>query len=211
MKRTVKRNHLAEWRRHRGLSQEQLAEAAHTSKATISRLEAGKRGLSQKWLEVLAPPLDTTPAGLLSPPAGARDRPAVPSLPLIDTVQAGRWSEVVDPYAIGDAKAWIPVTRKYGPRAFALEIDGPSMLPDYHDKDIILVDPDVEPRPGDDVVARLEEENTATFKRLRVKGYDNRGKPIVELVPLNPDWPVLTLKKGGRVVGVAMDLIRRLR
>src|SRR5471030_524440 len=210
MKRTTKRNHLAAWRRARELSQEQLAELADTSKATISRLEAGKRGLSQKWLEILAPILDATPSQLLEPPEAASIKITGPTVPLIDTVRAGHWNEVADPYSKGDAKTKIPRLRPYGPRAFALELDGPSMEPEYHDKDIIVVDPDIEAQPGDDVVARIDDENLATFKRLRIKGYDGRGKPEIELVPLNPNWPVLTMKKSGRIVGVAVDLIRRL-
>jgi len=215
MKRLAKRNHLSDWRKFRGLKQEQLAEAAGTTKATISRIEAGKVGLSQKWLETLAPLLDTTPAGLLTPPAAASEsadtirRDAF--VPLIDSVRAGRWTEVVDAYPKGHEDQLIPVLRKYGPRAFALRLKGPSMRPDYHEDDIVVFDPDIEARPGDDVVARQDEDNEATFKRLRIKGYDTKGKPQIELVPLNPDWPVLTLKKGGRIVAPAVDLIRRLR
>lgn len=213
MKSTTARNYLAEWRKHRNLTQDQVASRAKTSKPTISRLESGERGLSKKWLDRLAPILDTTPAGLLVHPReveAATDERAN-RVPLIDSVRAGSWADVIDPYAKGDAKAWIPVLRRHGPRAFALELDGPSMLPDYHDKDVIIVDPDVPYKPGDDVVAKQEDENVATFKRLRIKGYDTKGRPQIELVPLNPDWPTITLKKGGRIVGPAVDLFRRLR
>lgn len=213
MKRPIKRNHLGEWRQYRKLSQDQLAEAAGTSKATISRLEGGQRGLSQKWLETLAPLLNATPALLLESPTAVRatalEIPRGAFVPLIDSVRAGRWTEVADPRDDGDQL--IPVLRRYGPRAFALELVGPSMLPDYREKDIVVFDPDIEARPGDDVVARLEDENEATFKRLRIKGYDQKGVPQIELVPLNPDWPVLSLRKGGRIVAPAVDLIRRLR
>jgi SOS-response transcriptional repressor LexA len=212
VKRTTKRNHLGEWRRHRRFSQETLADAAGTSKATISRLEAGKRGLSQKWLETLGPILDATPAQLLEEPGAARRSADMRSVPLIDSVQAGHWTEVADPYAKGDAEASVPVMRHVGPRAFALRIEGNSMEPDFRDGDIIVVDPDVQPQPGRYVVARIEEENAATFKRYREKGRDSRGRAIVELVPLNPDWPVLSIanSKGGSIVGVAVEHHRSL-
>lgn len=213
MKSTVKPNHLAEWRKHRTLTQEEVADRLHTSKATVSRLEGDKRGLSKKWLDRLGAIYDATPAELLGPPeaaeATAEDRSN--RVPLIDSVRAGNWNDVTDPYSKGDARRWIPVLLKHGPRAFALVVDGPSMLPEYHDKDVIVVDPDVVPKPGDDVIAKQEDENTATFKRLRIKSYDSRGRPMIELVPLNPDWPVMTLKKGGRIVGVAVELVRSLR
>ncbi len=211
MKRAQKRNYLGEWRKFREFTQEELATLAKTSKATISRLESGDRGLSQRWLETLAPVLDAKPADLLAAPTGPHAPPAGLAVPLIDSIQAGRWTEVTDPYPPGDGKGWVPVQRRYGPRAFALTLEGPSMEPEYQEGDVIVVDPDVEARPGDDVVARIDGENAATFKRMRVKSYDGRGRPIVELVPLNPDWPVLTMKKGGRIVGPAVDLFRRLR
>jgi transcriptional regulator with XRE-family HTH domain len=40
------RHYLKEWRLHRGLSQEQLAEALGTSKGEVSRYERGERTLS---------------------------------------------------------------------------------------------------------------------------------------------------------------------
>src|SRR3954467_4490243 len=106
MRRPQKLNHLIEWREAKKLSQEQLAEAIGTSKATISRLEGGQRGLSQKWLEKLAVALDCQPGQLLASPDAA-NRPTGPTVPLIDTVQASNWGLVADPYAKGDAAEWI--------------------------------------------------------------------------------------------------------
>ena len=47
------------------MTQEQLAEAVGTTKAVISNIENGERGLSHKWLLRLAPALGTTPGFLL--------------------------------------------------------------------------------------------------------------------------------------------------
>lgn len=210
MKPRAKRNHLSEWRRYRGMTQEQLAEAVDSTKATISRLEAGKRGLSQKWLERLAPALDVKAAELLEAPGAGGKMPTPRMVPLINSVQAGHWTEIAESLPKGDDIHWVPAPAHVGPRAFGLEIDGPSMLPDFRPKDIIIVDPDRQADPGDFVVACVDDENVATFKRLRIKGHDPRGRPVAELVPLNPDWPTLTMKKGGKIVGVATDLIRRL-
>jgi SOS-response transcriptional repressor LexA len=210
MKRPTPRNYLKDWRQHRRLSQPQLADAVGTSTATISRLEAGQRGLSQKWLERLAPVLQCSAPQLLGSPQAASSM-AAGVVPLIDSIRASSWADVADPYPKGEGAKWLPVQRKYGPRAFALRIQGPSMRPNYEDGDVIVVDPDVEARPGDDVVARLEDTNEATFKRLRIKSYDAKGRPVVELVPLNPDWPVLTLRRSGRIIGPAIDLFRKIR
>jgi transcriptional regulator with XRE-family HTH domain len=58
-------NHLAAWRAFRHLTQAELAEKVDTTKAVISNLETGARGLSDKWLRRLAPALGTTPGMLL--------------------------------------------------------------------------------------------------------------------------------------------------
>lgn len=211
MKSKVKRNYLSEWRRHRHLTQDGLAAAAGTTKATISRLESGQRGLSQKWLERLAPALSAKPAELLDDPKAVRPATdTVRTVPLLNTIQAGRWHPVTDGGSRSEDYPQIPLPQRAGPRSFALTVSGPSMEPDFRARDVIIVDPDLQPQPGDFVVATIEDENEATFKRLRIKGADSKGRPIIELVPLNLDWPVLSLKNG-RIVGVAVDLIRRLR
>jgi transcriptional regulator with XRE-family HTH domain len=58
-------NNLQAWRRFRGLTQAQLAEAVGTTPGMITHLESGERHLSAKWLRRLAPPLGTTPGFLL--------------------------------------------------------------------------------------------------------------------------------------------------
>ncbi|MDB5479465.1 MAG: hypothetical protein JWO83_518 [Caulobacteraceae bacterium] len=65
MARTREPNFLRAWREYRGMTQAKLAEAVDTTGAVISLLEAGERGLSDRWLRRLAPVLNTTPGHLL--------------------------------------------------------------------------------------------------------------------------------------------------
>lgn len=60
-------NHLKAWRKHRRMTQQQLADAIAppTTKQVIQAIESGARGLSDKWLRRLAPALQTTPGFLL--------------------------------------------------------------------------------------------------------------------------------------------------
>lgn len=58
-------NNLRAWREWRKLTQEQLADAIDTTPAVVSLLESGKRRLSLKWLQRLAPALKTTPGFIL--------------------------------------------------------------------------------------------------------------------------------------------------
>lgn len=54
-------HHLREWREYRQMTQEDLAQRVRpaTNASVISLLESGGRGLSNKWLERLAPALGT--------------------------------------------------------------------------------------------------------------------------------------------------------
>lgn len=60
------RLYLREWREHRGLSQERLAEAIGTTAATISRIENRKQNWDQEFLKSAATALQCTPADLLN-------------------------------------------------------------------------------------------------------------------------------------------------
>ena len=57
--------YLKEWRKHRQLSQQKLADRIGTSKGYISDLERGKRRYNQDLLEALAYALMCEPADLL--------------------------------------------------------------------------------------------------------------------------------------------------
>jgi transcriptional regulator with XRE-family HTH domain len=63
--RARRRTFFKEWRVHRGLSQEQLADRLETSVASISRIEKGSQPYTQDVLEALAEALMTDPASLL--------------------------------------------------------------------------------------------------------------------------------------------------
>ena len=96
--------------------------------------------------------------------------------------------------------------------AFALKIEGHSMAPEFQSGDVIVVDPEVQMRPGDIVLAELDNEERATFKRCKGRGVDAGGGEFVELTPLNSDYPVLRLDSShpGKIIAI-MTEHRRLR
>ncbi len=61
-----RRHFVREWRKFRGLTQEQLAERLNTTKANISRIENLRQGYTQDFLEACADVLKTEPALLLT-------------------------------------------------------------------------------------------------------------------------------------------------
>ena len=111
-------------------------------------------------------------------------------IPLISCVQAGMWAEIVDTYHPGDAGDWLLTDLDLSEHAFALEVKGESMLPEFRPGDRIIIDPQISPQPGDFVVAKNGEE-AATFKKYRPRGVGANGELVFELVPLNDDYPTL--------------------
>jgi transcriptional regulator with XRE-family HTH domain len=57
--------YIKQWREHRGLNQEQLAERLEMTQSHLSMLENGKRGYTQETLEAVAHALQTDVASLL--------------------------------------------------------------------------------------------------------------------------------------------------
>lgn len=96
---------------------------------------------------------------------------------------------------------------------FALRIEGDSMEPDFKEGDIIIVDPELEPIPGEFVVAK-NGNNEATFKKYRPTFTDLTGRQHYELVPLNDDYPTINSSdRPLKIIGVMIEhrIYRRKR
>ena len=111
-------------------------------------------------------------------------------VPLISAIQAGMWTEVQDNFEPGDAEDWLMTDTALSRHAFALQIKGNSMLPEFSPGDRVIIDPDVCPSPGDFVAAKNGDQE-ATFKKYRPRGVDAQGNTVFELVPLNDDFPAM--------------------
>jgi len=181
-----------------GLTQAELARACRISTASVNNWFSGEtKTLKGKNLVAAAARLGVNPMWLsgdggpmrtAAQADNASEGPVVHGLvPLISSVQAGTWSEIVDAFQPGDADEWLPCPVRHGPHTFCLVVEGESMRnpgtkPSYDPGDIIFVDPDVPPRPGDRVVVRLESQTAATFKQY----LEEDGRKLLKA--LNPDW-----------------------
>lgn len=181
-------------RKARGWKILELATRVDSDVGNISRLERGKQGYSDEMLRKLASALGCTVADFFSSGGDQSNVAAVPlgtrRIPLISCVQAGAMTEAVDPYALGDASEWMLTDLDLSQNAFALRIKGDSMLPEFREGDTVIIDPAVQPLPGDYVVAK-NGENEATFKKYRPRGVNEQGQQVFELVPLNEDYPAM--------------------
>lgn len=122
-------------------------------------------------------------------------------VPLISWVQAGEWQAIDDPLEPGEGHEMIECYSPVGPNSFALRVCGDSMTnphgtPTFPDGTIIIVDPGTQARSGMFVIARLEEDEEATFKQMVV----DAGQTYLK--PLNPRYPIIAVDRPMRVCGV---------
>jgi len=198
-----------ERRKALGLTLEKVAnEIPDYDAGNLSRFERNVSSLQLEKLDALAAALRTTPAELFA----LRAEEAQPHynvvpheltgrrIPVISWVQAGAWTGLVDNFAPGQADEWITPEEPMGSRAYALRVRGDSMsnpsgLPTFPEGIVILVEPEVEAKPGDFVVVRFGDDE-ATFKKL------TRESGRFYLTPLNPRYPVVELPLDAIFCGV---------
>lgn len=144
-------------------------------------------------------------AELIGGAANTEDGPAIGrKVPLISSVEAGAFREYVDNYQPGDGDTEliatsVPVKR----HTFALRVSGDSMEPEFQAGMILIIEPEMDPEPGDYVVAKNGDDET-TFKQLVRDGADWYLKPV------NPRYPIKPLGNA-KIIGVLRAVEKRYR
>ncbi len=125
---------------------------------------------------------------------------------MISYVQAGNWREMCEQATAFDGNVeYVTASVDIGTCGFGLWLRGDSMLPQFKEGDLIIVDPDEAPQPGDYVVAK-NGSNEATFKKYRPRGIDENGQEVFELVPLNDDYPTMhSDRQPIQIIGVMVE------
>ncbi|WMN15378.1 S24 family peptidase [Pseudomonas piscis] len=123
-------------------------------------------------------------------------------VPLISWVQAGAWCE--SNFEQHDGESWLSCPVPISSSGYALKVLGDSMTNpgpgrSYPTGCIIFVDPEVETKTGDRVIARVPRTNEATFKIL----VEDAGRQFLR--PINPQYPIIDITEEthicGKVVG----------
>ncbi len=173
-------------RKELGLTQYQLADLVGIAQTAIQRLEKGDTK-NPRDIESLATALQCTPEFLRFGISDNKNSNIAPgptlkaAVPLISWVQAGAWSDITEIKAYDAERYLCPV--KCSDLTFALKVQGVSMEPKFFDGDLIFVDPEAECIHGSYVVARLDDDNQATFKQLIIES----GHKFLKAA--NPNWP----------------------
>lgn len=177
---------IKERRKELKLTQVQLSEMVGIAQQSLQKIENGTTK-SPRNIQALADALDCAPEFLQFGIGGGENSNVAPgptlkaAVPLISWVQAGAWSEISEIKAYDAERYLCPV--KCSDLTFALKVQGVSMEPKFYDGDLIFVDPEAECIHGSYVVARLDDNNEATFKQLIIES----GQKFLKAA--NPNWP----------------------
>lgn len=119
-------------------------------------------------------------------------------LPIINEVQAGQFTEIGD----NQFDEYEPAHHKDG--TYWLRVKGDSMTPDFVQGDLILVGRERVASTGNYVVALLENDPKATFKKYR-ECFEN-GERYHELIALNSFYPPIDSRiKPFEIIGVVLE------
>lgn len=208
-------------RKHAQLTQIDLANRVGIDQATVSGLERGRYqrssytasiakvcGVSAIWLEAgTGTMLQGVGDQSLDDLESSNIEPALaPSrsfeYPEISWVQAGSPVEAIEHSNLASCQTYTSDVWA-GDDGFWLRVVGSSMTSQsgisFPEGMLILVAPDIEPRPGQFVVARMVESNEATFKQLV------RDAGDFYLRPLNPTYPAKLMDSTWEIVGTVVD------
>jgi SOS-response transcriptional repressor LexA len=187
------------------LSEDEFATALGVTRSAVQQWERENgTAPSRKRQAAVARLLGLTVAQLMSGDANTAAGPAIRgAVPLLSDVQAGAFKMYVDNLSPPDDLELVPTSVPVNRHTFALRVTGDSMEPEFHEGMIIIVEPDMEPQPGDYVIARNGAEET-TFKQLVKDG------GVWYLKPLNERWPIKPLGKS-KIVGVVRAVEKRFR
>jgi len=185
-----------------GITQRELAQHIGVSQSTINNILAGTQ---PKRLDVLSnfaqyyqvdlsdiwPQAPTKKTDHNQPTASQ-----IKKVPILTYIQAGQFRDRAVPPYPGQAEDFIE-TDMPGEKIFALRVKGASMEPEFREGEVIIVNPNLEPVPGDYVIVKSQDHGSedATLKQLKKLG------STFFLHPLNPAFEDIPLTKSHKIVG----------
>lgn len=207
------------------MTQVELAKAVNTSQGSISDLESGRNKTSTNILQLaqalevdanwlatgqgemnIAPTIGDLQSKIYEMEGkvnGLEVAKPIKLLPIVNEVQAGQFTEIGD----NVFDEWEPAHHKDG--TYWLRVKGDSMTPDFVQGDLILVGCERVASTGNYVVALVEGDPKATFKKYR-ECFEN-GERYHELVALNEFYPTIDSRvKPFQIIGVVLEYKRAL-
>lgn len=213
-----------EARAAKGLTLKAVGELTGGLKQTrLTNWEQGIRCPGPEEIKLLAKALDTSPAYLMCLSDEMQFKEARnPSqlIPLLDHRQACEATlhiNMIREQKQSDGVVYISVSTALLPElsveTFALKIADESMMPEIRVNDVLIVDPDAKPRPGDFVVALLEGERNVIVRKYKQLSA-SREVQQYELIALNEDWADIRVGSNeiqAQIIGCGVSLVRGLK
>lgn len=208
-------------RKKLGITIKELAKRTEQfSAARINNWELGTRAPGPTEARVLSTILSVSPSYLLclsDNPNGDLHLQSeilpryIPIIPLCEAnISKSKLAEIIkelSPYS--EEKLKIPLNGKIkkiaGPHTFATMIEDTSMNPDFKPGDVIVVDPEKKPKPGQYVIAYIKKTNENIVRKYREINKSASQDPCIELSSLNPDWPAINISKGDIVIATTLE------
>lgn len=178
--------------RQRGITQQELADRLGVTQGAVAHWLNGRRRPTLEVLKEIAQALGVTPASLMNgeaaAPSGDPERLPIPLLAL-DQVAPLINNQSASPTAVSAIASLVPdITLSQ--HAFAVRIKDNAMVPEFCIGDVIVIDPALALTPGDFVLA-VSDGQEPLFRKYRPLGIDRHHDKLIELLPLNEDYPPL--------------------
>ncbi len=109
-------------------------------------------------------------------------------VPVINYLQAYTLSSNKEKSQLEKPMRFILTNLALSGAAFAVPITDNAMAPEYRPGDIVVVDPDIKPNPGDCVIASCKSQTEAIMRKYRVRTVQPNAEPVIELIPHNEDY-----------------------
>lgn len=201
-------------RERAGLSQEELAKRIGVTRATVSQWERGGAGPKRSRARAVAEALGI-PLTAIDPFAGNRPE-SVDIHQRSRTICVYGWSLTWSSSGgveLERGGAKIAVDDGLPIEIIALVVADEAMAPDYKAGDIIIIDPNVLPRPGEAVVVAVHGQDAAVLRAYHPRGLDSAGEPAFDLRATNPDFATVTInsRHPAKIVGTVIESRRKRR
>lgn len=200
-------NRIREWRHLRAWSQQQLADAADTTRAQIDKLERGERRLTVDWMVRLAKPLGCQPADLLPlQQSNQNNKPALSllsapttSVPVRSAARGGDTQEMFLCDGPIDRRP-CPGFLAGVPDAYAIYVVGDSMVPMYRPAQLLYVNPHLPPTRGRGIVITRYNDSVLIKEMVRTTSF---GLVVREYQPKQREFtvPFAEIRDAHSVVG----------
>ncbi len=205
---------ICEARKAKGLTLKELGNIAGNLKQTrLTNWEKGTRTPGPEEIKLLASALDVSAAYLM---CLSDDKESLSSkgpsrlVPLLDSRQASDFKSYVQTENQNEMTmiaASLELLPSLSDNAFAFTIADESMMPEFRVNDVLIIEPDAAPSPGNYVAIKVEEKAEVIVCQYKKLSFTSSE---FELMTLNDNWPNIKVDEGVNVVIVG-QVVQKVR